>query len=393
MKITDFIVTPVAFPEPPLRNSTGVHQPYALRNILQLRTDSGIEGAGEAHGGEKMLGALEAVRDRVVGEDPLNLEALRLAIKDPGVYGAVEVACLDAVGKAHGLSVSQLLGGPVRESVEFSAYLFFKYESEGDDWGRVMDPDAMLDEARRFQETWGFRCHKLKGGVLDPDDELRALCLLREHFGDGHQLRIDPNGVWSVETSIRMGNAMEELNLEYLEDPCSGMTEMADVRQGVTVPLSTNMVVTQWEHFANAVDVGPADVVLSDPHYWGGLRSTKYLGKVCETFGLGVGMHSNSHLGISMAAMIHAAAVTPQITYACDTHYPWLHEDLIKGDRFHFEEGRLAIPTGPGLGVEIDPEKLASFHECYASSGVTRRDDQQLIREYEPNWVVKFPRW
>jgi len=121
--------------------------------------------------------------------------------------------------------------------------------------------------------------------------------------------------------------------------------------------------------------------------------ATKYLGKICETFGLGIGMHSNSHLGISMAAMIHAAAVTPQITYACDTHYPWLQEDLIKGERFRFRDGCLDVPTGPGLGVELDPDKLAQFHEDYLKCGRTGRDDQELIRKYEPDWVMKSPRW
>jgi len=393
MKITELLVTPVAFPDPPLRNSTGVHQPYALRNIIQLKTDEGVEGVGETYGGEARQKELEATWEQVLGQDPRNLESLRLRIEEASIYSAIEVACLDAVGKARGESVSQLLGGPVRDRVEFSAYLFFKYEDENDDWGRAMDPEALLGEAKRFHETWGFKCHKLKGGVLDPDSELETLRLMREHFGEDHQLRIDPNGVWSVGTSIRCANAMEELSVEYLEDPCSGMSKMADVRQCVPVPLSTNSVVTRWEHLADAVDVGPVDVVLSDHHYWGGLMATKHLGKICETFGLGIGMHSNSHLGISMATMIHAAAVTPQITYACDTHYPWLQEDLIKGERFQFRDGCLDVPTGPGLGVELDPDKLAQFHETYQKCGLTCRDDQELIRKYEPDWTMKFPRW
>jgi glucarate dehydratase len=393
MKITDLTVSPVAFPDPPLRNSTGVHQPYALRNIVQVETDEGVGGAGEAPGGEAAQKAIEAVRDQLVGHDARNLESLRLQIDAPSVYSAIEVACLDALGKALGLSASQLLGGPVRDRVEFSAYLFFKYEDGNDDWGRVMDPEALLGEARRFHETWGFRCHKLKGGVLSPDQELETLRLLRQHFGPTHELRVDPNGVWSVGTSIRCGNAMEELGVEYLEDPCTGMVRMADIRQCIPVPLSTNSVVTSWEHLADAVDLGPVDVVLSDHHYWGGLMATKFLGKICETFGFGVGMHSNSHLGISMAAMIHAAAVTPQITYACDTHYPWLREDIIQGPMFRFRNGCLDVPAGPGLGVEIDPDKLAKFHENYVRFGHTRRDDEQLIRQYEPDWVVKFPRW
>lgn len=393
MNITDLRITPVAFPDPPLRNSTGVHEPYAIRTIVQLKTDEGLEGAGETYGGKGILDRLEAVRPLVIGRSPLHLEQLRMTIRDPHVYSPIEVACLDINGKAAGLSVSDLLGGTVRSEVNFSAYLFYKYEDENDDWGRVMDPEAMLKEAQRFHRTWGFKCHKLKGGVLEPELELETLRLLREHFDADHQIRIDPNGVWSVDTSIRMGQAMAKYEIEYLEDPCTGMAQMAEVRENVPVRLSTNGVVTAWEHFPEAVELGPVDVVLSDPHYWGGLVATKYLGHLCEVLGYGVSMHSNSHLGISLAAMIHAAAVTPQITYACDSHYPWIIEDLIKGEMFQFKNGCLEVPRGPGLGVEIDSEKLARFHETYIKVRQSTRDDQRLIKKYEPNWVTRFPRW
>ncbi|MBI2194560.1 MAG: glucarate dehydratase [Planctomycetes bacterium] len=393
MKIAELRVTPVAFADPPLRNSTGVHEPYAIRTIVQVRTDEGLEGAGETYGGQSIVEGIEAARPLVIGQSPTRLECMRMAIRDPHVYSPIEVACLDITGKAMGLSVSELLGGPIRNQVEFSAYLFYKYEDENDDWGRVMDPEAMLREAKRFHRTWGFKCHKLKGGVLKPEEELETLRMLREHFGDSHQLRIDPNGVWAVGTSIRMGKAMAQYNMEYLEDPCSGMAQMAEVRENVPVPLSTNGVVTAWSHFPEAVELGPVDVVLSDHHYWGGLVATKYLGHVCEVLGLGVSMHSNSHLGVSLAAMLHAAAVTPQITYACDSHYPWVKEDVIRGEMFRFQDGCLDVPRGPGLGVEIDPEKLGRLHEKYLRAKQARRDDQRLIRTYEPNWVNRFPRW
>ena len=393
MKITELTVTPVAFPDPPLRNSTGVHEPFAIRNIVQLKTDEGLEGAGETYGGQALIDEIMTAREHVVGQDPLSLEQIRSAVRNPRAFSPIEVACLDINGKAQDLSVSELLGGRLRNSIEFSAYLFYKYEDEQDDWGRVMDPEAMLGEAKRFHETWGFKCQKLKGGVLEPDLELQTLRLMRDHFGNEHQFRIDPNAVWSVDTSILMGKAMADLEIEYLEDPCSGMAEMAKVRMEVPMPLSTNMCVVTWEHIHDAVEIGPVDVVLSDHHYWGGLVATKYLGHVCEVFGLGVGMHSNSHLGISMAAMLHGAAVTPQITYACDTHYPWIQEDVIKGEKFMFKEGCLDVPTGPGLGVEIDLDKLARFHEDYVKASQTKRKNERLIKKYEPDWITKFPRW
>ena len=104
-------------------------------------------------------------------------------------------------------------------------------------------------------------------------------------------------------------------------------------------------------------------------------------------------MHSNSHLGISLAAMTHLAAAVPNLTYACDTHYPWQHEEIIVGGKLQFDDGSLAVPEGPGLGVELDREALARMHEQYLASGLTRRDDEIEMQKVEPGWAYRRPRW
>ena len=98
-------------------------------------------------------------------------------------------------------------------------------------------------------------------------------------------------------------------------------------------------------------------IVLSDPHYWGGLRQTQHLGKLCRSFGLGLSMHSNTHLGVSLMAMTHAAAATPHLSYACDTHYPWQsgEDEVVAGGRIPFVDGCVRISEKPGLGVELSP--------------------------------------
>jgi glucarate dehydratase len=390
MKITQMKLTPVAFPDPPLRNSSGCHEPYALRTIVQLFTDKGLVGLGETYGGAGPLDALEAVREVVEGADPWHLEPLRQKIENPRTYAAIEVACLDLIGKETGRPVCDLLGGKVRDPVEFAAYLFYKFDCG--DWGEALTPTAMLEQARRFVREYGFQALKLKGGVLPPDEEIESIRLMRRAFGPEFRLRLDPNAIWSVETSIRVTRELQG-DLEYMEDPTRGMEGMAEVARNVNTPVSTNMVVTRWEHIPPAVQMHAVDVVLSDHHYWGGLVASKQLAKLCEVFGLGLSMHSNSHLGISLAAMVHLASATPHLTYACDTHYPWIKEDVIVGGKWRFENGCLKVPNAPGLGVELDEAKFAEMAEEYVRCGLTKRDDVSYMRRYVPDWQYVNPRW
>lgn len=379
MRIQSMTVTPVAMPDPPLRNSVGVHQPVALRIIVELRSDDGLVGLGEAPGGSRRLAGLEAAVSAVVGQDPHHLGLLRERVPDPGVFSAVEVACLDLAAQAAGVPVVDLLGGPVRDRVPFSAYLFFKnaaHPGEAPDrWGEVLTPEAMVEEARTFVERFGFRALKVKGGVLAPLEEARTMALLRDAFPD-RPLRLDPNALWSVETSVQVARAVEPLELEWLEDPARGRDGMAQVKASTRVPLATNMCVTAFADLPDAVAMRPVDVILADHHFWGGLRDTVRLSAFCRDFGFGVGMHSNSHYGISLAAMVHVGAAMPYLTADCDTHYPWLEEDIVRGDPFRFEEGALRVPEGPGLGVTLDPDRFAAAAERYRRMGITDRDDR-----------------
>jgi glucarate dehydratase len=134
-------------------------------------------------------------------------------------------------------------------------------------------------------------------------------------------------------------------------------------------------------------------VVLSDHHYWGGLRATQQLARICELYGLGISMHSNSHLGISLIAMTHLAACVPNLTYACDTHYPWQEEEVIAGGRVPFEGGAVAVPRAPGLGVELDRRALARLHEQYLHCGIRTRNDLAQMRKYDPTFSGKQPRF
>jgi glucarate dehydratase len=404
MRITDMEVIPVAHREPRLRNSFGVHSDVEARTLVRLTTADGTTGVGETYGNDAVVGQLEDARSLVEGMDPYDRRRLALRLQrgrgrgesSNAAYAGIETALLDVVGKATGQRVVDLLGGAVRDAVEYSAYLFYK-EADPDPEaaavtpGEVLTPEAMVEEAREFREEFGFETLKLKAGVLEPDEEVRTLLLLAEEFGADVPLRVDPNGLWSVETTVRIARRLREadLTLEFLEDPVPSANAHARLKRRVDYPVATNMFVTAFDDVAPAVELDAVDVVLSDHHYWGGLRANVDLDRVCRTFDLGVGMHSNSHLGVSMAAMTHVGAAMPTMLYAADTHYPWEAEDVIR-EPLGFEDGRQPVPDGPGLGVELDDDAVERMHERYLEHE-PERDDTAAMLERNPDWVPNKP--
>ncbi|WP_415971183.1 glucarate dehydratase family protein [Rhodococcus sp. 077-4] len=416
--ITGARITPIAFVDPPLLNTVGVHQPYALRAIIQLDTDSGVVGLGETYADTAHLARLDAAAVAITGLDVFDLNAIREAVDTvlatlsitggDGVAGMIttasttdrvfspfEVACLDIQGKVLGRPVSDLLGGAVRASVPFSAYLFYKWASHPggrpDRWGEAVDPAGLVRQARRMIGEYGFAAIKVKGGVFPPDEEIAGMKALREAFPE-LPLRLDPNAAWTVDTSIRVAAELDGI-VEYLEDPTPGLDAMAEVAREAKMPLATNMCVVAFDHLKPAVVKDSVQVVLSDHHYWGGLQRSRLLAGICENFELGLSMHSNSHLGISLAAMVHLAAATPNLTYACDTHWPWKNEDVIVPGVLNFVDGAVAVPTGPGLGVEIDEDALEALHRQYLDCGIRDRDDTGYMQSIDPSFENTCPRW
>ncbi|SAK45577.1 glucarate dehydratase [Caballeronia hypogeia] len=418
--ITQVRITPIAFRDGPLLNAAGIHEPWALRSIVELETSDGRVGISETYGDEPMLRVLEQARDLVIGLSPFDLnqmeERVRGTIKAtpgaiefelapgshaaknaPKVISTLEVAMLDLQGQIIGAPVVDLLGGKVRDAVPYSAYLFFKYAEHvekpyaPDAWGEGISPEQIVAQAQRMIDLYGFQSIKLKGGVFEPAHEIACMQALAKAF-PGMPLRLDPNANWTLETSIKAAPALDEI-LEYYEDPCPGLEGMAELQKHTKLPLATNMVITTMDDFRRGCNMGSIKVLLSDHHYWGGLRATQTLARMAKLWGFGMSMHSNSHLGISLMAMTHVAASVPNLTYACDTHYPWQEEEVIKGGRVKFDNGSVRVPTTPGLGVELDREKLAELHEQYLSCGVRNRDDLAQMRKYQPEFTGKNPRF
>jgi len=422
--ITTVRVTPIAFRDGPLLNAAGIHEPWALRAIVELETSDQRVGLAETYGDEAMLKALDQARPLVIGLQPhqLNLmeERVRAAIRPeagavefelaPGshsaknaakVASAFEVAMLDLQGQRLGAPIVDLLGGRLRDAVPYSAYLFFKHAGHidqpyppgtpPDPWGECLGPAQIVAQARRMIALYGFRSIKLKGGVFEPAHEIACMRALREAFPD-LPLRLDPNANWSLATSIAAAPELDAL-LEYYEDPTPGLAGMAELARHTRLPLATNMVITTPEEFRRGADSGGVQVLLSDHHYWGGLRVTQTLARMCRLWGLGLSMHSNSHLGISLMAMTHVAAAVPNLSYACDTHYPWQEEEVIEGGRVRFEGGAVVVPERPGLGVTLDRQRLADLHEQYLGCGLRTRNDLAQMRKYQPEFSGVQPRF
>jgi glucarate dehydratase len=396
MKIVDLKTTSVTVPmEAPLRWSLGVER-GTTRTILEVITDEGIRGLGETYGGSSTARALESLREMVLGTDPFEYEKTLKRLQvfcisyetfiAPHVTAALDMACLDIMGKALNRPVCSLLGGKHRDSVPFSAYLFFRYPST-DGKGGEDSPEKLVEHARALVEQCGFEALKFKGGVLPPKQELRTLKLLREAFPD-LLIRFDPNAAWSVSTSINTLRRMMEYDLEYAEDPAWGIEGMGLVRRDVPVPLATNMCVINFDQIPLGVRTHAVDIILSDVHYWGGLAANKRLAGVCETFQIGLGMHSDRELGVSTAAQVHLAAALPYMSYACDSHYHHQTDDVITRP-FQYKNGSFEVPAGPGLGVELDREKLEKYARLHEEQG----EAGEFLDPYRPDWVPKLPLW
>ncbi len=282
MKIKRVTVTPIAFRDPPLLNASGIHEPFALRSIIEIESDNGYIGLGESYGDAPALLIQQQLQDQLIGLAPFNLNQLRRIVQAtaaankpasiagaelaPGshaskavsnAYSAFEVAFLDL--QAHSLNVPlvDLPGGAIRDEIPFSAYLFFKYAQhvdspyKPDSWGEALNEVQIVAQARRMIEANGFKSIKLKAGTLPPEHEVSCIKALKKAF-PGYPLRIDPNGNWSLETSIRMAELLGD-DLQYYEDPTPGLDGMSELHKRTGLPLATNMVVTDFDEFRRSI--------------------------------------------------------------------------------------------------------------------------------------------
>ncbi len=401
MKIVDIRATTVTVPlEAALRHANGCHWGRFVRTIVEVETDNGLIGLGEmGGGGESAEAVFRAMKGYLLGHDPARLEEMRFLIANPTaslynnrtqILAALEFACLDILGQAWGVPLHQILGGKLRDRVPFASYCFFRYANPHTGVEEVRTADQVVAFARAAKEKHGFTTHKLKAGVFPPDDELEIFRALARSFPQD-RVRFDPNAVWSTEQAIRFGQAIEDLNNDYLEDPVYGLNGMRRTRTKVRVPLATNTVVVNFEQLAANILDPAVDVILLDTTFWGGIRPCLKAAGVCETFQFGVAVHSSGELGIQLATMLHLGALIPNLSFAADAHYHHLTGDIIEGGLLKYENGAIRVPESPGLGVKLNRDKLREYQELYKKLG-SYPYDQDPAR---PGWAPTLPndRW
>ncbi|WAJ28497.1 glucarate dehydratase [Antarcticirhabdus aurantiaca] len=427
-RIVSVRAVPVAGRDSMLLNLSGAHAPFFTRNLAILQDDAGNVGVGEVPGGEAIRQTIAEAGPLLVGRSVGDYNALlngvrtAFASRDSAGRGlqtfdlrttihvvtALESALLDLLGQHLGVPVAALLGdGQQRDRVEMLGYLFFvgdrartdlpyrAGEGATDEWTRIRDeealtPDAVARLAEAAQERYGFRDFKLKGGVLAGEAEIEAAAAIKRRFPDA-RVTLDPNGAWSLEEAIRVCKGRGDV-LAYAEDPCgaengySGREVMAEFRRATGLPTATNMVATDWRQLAHAVQLQSVDIPLADPHFWT-MQGSVRVAQLCQMFGLTFGSHSNNHFDVSLAMFTHVGAAAPGRVTALDTHWIWQDgTERLTREPPRIVDGHVAVPQKPGLGVELDMERVEAAHRLYLDHCLGARDDAEAMQFLVPGW-------
>ncbi|RLP11758.1 enolase C-terminal domain-like protein [Propionibacterium australiense] len=422
-------VYPVAGHDSMLLNLAGAHQPWFTRNVVVLTDSEGRLGVGEVPGAERITTAIRDGFTAIVGEPVTNYRRILREVAramagrdDANIFWtfertaihavtAIETALLDLFGQFTGLPVAELLGdGQQRDEVRVLGYLFFVAdpgrtdldylrEDDGDcSWYRLrreeaLTPEAIIRQAEAAQEKYGFQDFKLKGGVLEPEQEIEAAKRLKERFPQA-RITLDPNGCWSLDQAVELCKPLLGV-LAYAEDPCgaeggfSSRETLGEFRRLTGMPTATNMVATTWREMASTLLLQAVSIPLADPHFWT-MQGSVRVAQLCHDMGLTWGCHSNNHFDISLAMAVQCGAAAPGEYNALDTHWIWQEgvERLTVSPPL-ITNGTVRVPDRPGLGVEPDMDQIRAAHELYREkvAGSGARDDAIGMQYLIPGWT------
>ena len=227
----------------------------------------------------------------------------------------------------------------------------------------------------------GFRTMYLKIG-FDVANDLALARAIREEVGPDIAIRVDANEAWSPLQAIKALRAFEEVGLEFLEQPID-MNDLAGairLRQSTTTPIGANQSAWEIHHVPQLLASGAADVIVTDPHQLGGLSLFRDVAAMCETAHMPLVKHSFGDLGITTAATLHVLGGLPGPPLANQTHFNLMEHDML-ATPFTFEDGCLHVPSGPGLGVELDRDALEHYAEIYETVGEPEGYGGDLARD------------
>jgi glucarate dehydratase len=421
-------VIPLAGHDSMLLNLSGAHAPFFTRNLVVLTDDAGHTGAGEVPGGARIHQVLEEAGSTILGRaiaayhEILRDMQLRFADRDAAGRGvetfdtrttvhavtAVECALLDLLGQFLAVPLAALLGeGQQRAAIPVLGYLFFVGDRRKTDLPYLGDPtaadpwlrlrhepalttEAVLRLAEAAQARYGFHDFKLKGGVLAGAQEMETVTALAERFPQA-RMTLDPNGAWPLQEAIELCRGKQQV-LAYAEDPCgaeqgySGREIMAEFRRATGLPTATNMIATDWRELKHAVQLNAIDIPLADPHFWT-MQGSVRVAQFCRDWDLTWGSHSNNHFDISLAMFTHVAAAAPGKVTAIDTHWIWQDGQRLTREPLKIVNGALEVPARPGLGIELDWERIEAAHALYSKLGLGARDDRAAMQYLLPGWT------
>lgn len=369
MKITSIKATIANFPlELSYVWSVGA-LPGFTRVIIEVETDAGITGIGEAPSLEHADVINNQLADKLIGEDPMDLAACELkcvpefkilANTDNDIvlksFGGIEIALWDLKGKALGVPLYKLLGGAVRKEIPFTEYYAFRLNGE-------TTPKEVAEYCVKMRKEHGSTHFEGKCGTDDIDLEVELVKEVRAAIGDDATLRIDANMVWSVDAAREYLRKIEKYDISNIEDPVANFYEMEKLRMHTSIPFSTHE-----PDLKTAVRLGVPDNFVLNMQSLGGISRTLKFINACEEMGFGFWCYSGD-TGIGSAAYLHVVAATQSINKPSQSLFRYNVDDVIEEGPFKPENNVLKVPEGPGLGVTLSQEKLKRCHERYLSEG------------------------
>ncbi len=368
IKITGLRATPINIPLEKPMWWTGGHYPGTSKTIIEVETDQGLVGLGEAPSID-VLDSIRAMGERLIGADPLDVAGCEALCVPPWqivqntddssvvkAFGAIEIALWDLRGKVANEPLYRLLGGAVRKDIPFTEY--FGYREGGE-----MSPEAVAEYCIRMREEHGSTMFEGKLILGDPELEIDTVKALRDGLGREAMIRLDSNMQWSLPTAMRVFREIEPYNIRNYEDPVATFEEMAELRRHFTIPISSHV-----PDIRRAVALGAPDYIVTNFAVLGGIaRAVRFIG-ACEAMGVGFWCYSGD-AGIATAGYLHMSAAMPWISEPSQSLFRWQIGDVIEGGPFRQKNNVVSVPEGPGLGVTLDRDALAHWHSHLVENG------------------------